>query len=93
MVKTIFTGHTLDLKSILAIGPVMQKTDALLKTLYFEITLKGGSVIWHGFYFAETGYAFNEKQWNENIDSSKEQRRKLVEEWIAANKGFSFKII
>ncbi|MCA0231584.1 MAG: hypothetical protein LCH91_14020 [Bacteroidetes bacterium] len=87
MVKTIFTGHTLNLRNIAAIGPAMQKSDGISREMYLEIYLMGGGVIRHIQVKIEVYTPkIHLEEWNLNIDTLKSKRDALVEDWEKANK-------
>lgn len=89
MLTTIFTGHTLDLTDIVAVGPIMasQKTSHpfLKRTLFLEIFLKGGTVLRHDdvtqTILGGEPTSQEADRWRIHHDLLEEQRTKLIDQW------------
>lgn len=80
---TIFTGHTLDLRDIVAIGPpICLKKDGVV-SLFVDLHLKGSEKIRHITYHIEH-YNFNEEKYDACVDKLTEQRAELVQQWEAS---------
>lgn len=85
MKQTIFTGHTLCLDSIVAIGPIfieVKRTivEPCLSMMIIEIYLSSGSVISH-VHFKSKAADFDEKKWTEKHDELMKLRAELVALW------------
>ena len=83
---TIFTGHTLDLREIVAIGPPISFKKDGIGYLTIDIHLRAADLIRHYAYGIEH-YNFNELKYNECLDKLIEQRAALLQQWEKAKAG------
>lgn len=76
---TIFTGHTLDLRDIVAIGPPMRKIIGSEGILYIDIHLRNADKINHiefdGYHEGGQG------RWKEAVDRLHDNRELLLKMW------------
>jgi hypothetical protein len=87
MLTTIFTGHTLDLRDIVAVGPIMQEKDGEDACMFIKIYLQHQIVIKH-VHHKTFLRLFNEKEtaklWDIRLEDIMAKRDELVQEWQLA---------
>jgi hypothetical protein len=87
MLTTIFTGHTLDLRDIVVVGPIMQEQDGENATMFIKIYLQHQIVVKH-VHHTTFLRLFNEKQsaklWDIRLDDLSAKRDELIHEWQLA---------
>lgn len=87
MLTTIFTGHTLNLKDIVSVGPIMQESDGENACIFIKIYLKHNIKIKHVHHRA-LPRMFNQKEianaWDAKFDDIFLKRQQLIEAWEIA---------
>lgn len=94
MMTTIFTGHTLKLTDIVAIGPIMQSSKGIQgsiyrRAIYMELYLKPSLVLTHESLTQEIVYqpqVQENERWNQAFDKLKAEREALIAQWTTAEK-------
>ncbi|NBB18820.1 hypothetical protein GVN20_05580 [Runella sp. CRIBMP] len=81
--NTIFTGHTLDLMDIVAIGPPMSIKQGRAATLYLEIHLHSSEKI--KFIACEVAdFEYEQNRWDKALDDLIDKRDGLLADWQRA---------
>lgn len=92
MLTTIFSGHTIDLADIVAVGPIMMERKGTLgsiytRTMYLMIFMKHSVNLRHESFIQQIiaePEPEQKQQWTSAHDELIEKRQELINDWNAA---------